>query len=205
MRLASSSSRPAACRLGEDHPTSAPSPAFAGSRNEAPPFMVIPYPIANTGMAISRTSRPVSWEPTSSRGLLLAGMRRVHRAAVCNLVKPGRDPRDAYGQVLWLSCLLARLMVESGQVVTVNMFDTVFDRITWDCHGSRSARSGLFATLLPVRPALSQRSTISTRGLLVTTLVVARNSAGSYQLGHWPRPLAWRLECGLAGGGPAGR
>ena len=31
----------------------------------------------------------------------------------------------------------SRRLVESGvRVVTVNMFDTVFNRVTWDCHGS---------------------------------------------------------------------
>jgi uncharacterized protein (DUF1501 family) len=36
--------------------------------------------------------------------------------------------------------LLARRLVESGvRFVTVNMFDTVFNRITWDCHADGGA------------------------------------------------------------------
>ncbi len=36
------------------------------------------------------------------------------------------------------SCLLARRMIEAGvRFVTVNMFETVFDEITWDIHGSK--------------------------------------------------------------------
>ena len=36
------------------------------------------------------------------------------------------------------SCLLARRLIEAGvRFVTVNMFETVFDEITWDIHGSR--------------------------------------------------------------------
>jgi hypothetical protein len=36
------------------------------------------------------------------------------------------------------SCLLARRLVEAGvRFVTINMFETVFDEITWDIHGSK--------------------------------------------------------------------
>ncbi|TPW02329.1 MAG: hypothetical protein FD129_3213, partial [bacterium] len=36
------------------------------------------------------------------------------------------------------SCLMARRMVERGvRFVTINMFETVFNEITWDIHGSR--------------------------------------------------------------------
>ena len=36
------------------------------------------------------------------------------------------------------SCLLARRLIEAGvRFVTVNMFETVFDEITWDIHGSK--------------------------------------------------------------------
>ena len=35
-------------------------------------------------------------------------------------------------------CLLARRLIEAGvRFVTVNMFETVFDEITWDIHGSK--------------------------------------------------------------------
>ena len=44
--------------------------------------------------------------------------------------------RDRYGRnTFGQSCLLARRLVEHGvRLVTVNMFDTVFNEITWDCH-----------------------------------------------------------------------
>ena len=36
------------------------------------------------------------------------------------------------------NCLLARRLIERGvRFVTVNMFETVFDEITWDIHGSK--------------------------------------------------------------------
>ncbi len=46
--------------------------------------------------------------------------------------------RDRYGRTRFgQSCLLARRLVERGvRFVTVNMFETVFNEITWDIHGS---------------------------------------------------------------------
>ncbi len=47
-----------------------------------------------------------------------------------------------------MSCLLARRMIERGvRFVTVNMFETVFNEITWDIHGS--------APFSPIPTALS--------------------------------------------------
>src|SRR5438552_17508862 len=44
-----------------------------------------------------------------------------------------RYGRNTFGQ----SCLLARRLVQHGvRLVTVNMFDTVFNEITWDCHAN---------------------------------------------------------------------
>ena len=53
-----------------------------------------------------------------------------------------REPvavRDRYGRTRFgQSCLLARRLIEAGvRFVTVNMFETVFDEITWDIHGSK--------------------------------------------------------------------
>jgi len=46
--------------------------------------------------------------------------------------------RDRYGRTRFgQSCLMARRMIERGvRFVTVNMFETVFNEITWDIHGS---------------------------------------------------------------------
>jgi hypothetical protein len=53
----------------------------------------------------------------------------------------GAEPpatRDRYGRTRFgQSCLLARRLIERGvRFVTVNMFETVFNEITWDIHGS---------------------------------------------------------------------
>lgn len=46
--------------------------------------------------------------------------------------------RDRYGRTRFgQACLLARRLIERGvRFVTVNMFETVFNEITWDIHGS---------------------------------------------------------------------
>ena len=46
--------------------------------------------------------------------------------------------RDRYGRnTFGQSCLLARRLIERGvRFVTINMFETVFNEITWDIHGS---------------------------------------------------------------------
>src|SRR5690349_738554 len=46
--------------------------------------------------------------------------------------------KDQYGRNKFgMSCLLARRMIERGvRFVTINQFETVFNEITWDIHGS---------------------------------------------------------------------
>ena len=53
---------------------------------------------------------------------------------------PGsRRTKDRYGRTRFgQSCLMARRLIEAGvRFVTVNMFETVFDEVTWDIHGSK--------------------------------------------------------------------
>lgn len=56
-----------------------------------------------------------------------------------NLDQEPAAVRDRYGRTRFgQSCLLARRLIERGvRFVTVNMFETVFDEVTWDIHGSR--------------------------------------------------------------------
>jgi hypothetical protein len=110
------------------------------------------------------------------------------------------------------SCLLARRMVERGvRFVTINMFETVFDEITWDIHGSRP-----FTPIAAYRDIVgpwfdngfsSLVEDLAGRGLLENTLVVATgefgrtpkvNPAGGRD--HWPQ--CWTMV--FAGGGVQG-
>ena len=81
------------------------------------------------------------------------------------------------------NCKSARRLIESGvSFVRVNMFQTVFHRATWDCHGTQP-----FSTFRDyqdtVGPAFdlgfsTLLEDLSQRGLLSTTLVVAMGEFG---------------------------
>ena len=114
------------------------------------------------------------------------------------------DTRNRYGRNRFgQSCLLARRLVESGvRFVTVNMFETVFDEITWDIHGSPpfSPISGYRDLVGPMfdNGFTSLIEDLSNRGMLDTTMVLALgefgrtpkvNPAGGRD--HWPQ--AWTV------------
>jgi uncharacterized protein (DUF1501 family) len=109
--------------------------------------------------------------------------------------------RSRYGlNTFGQSCLLARRLVEQGvRLVTVNMFDTVFNEITWDCHadgGSLAARLDDYKeTLCPMFDSAytALLEDLYQRGLLDNTLIVAMGEFGrTPQLNprggrdHWP-------------------
>src|SRR5205823_10647728 len=107
-----------------------------------------------------------------------------------------RYGRNTFGQ----SCLLARRLLENGvRLVTVNMFDTVFNEITWDCHadgGSLAVRLDDYKeTLCPMFDTAytALLEDLKQRGTLDNTLVVAMGEFGrTPQLNprggrdHWP-------------------
>ncbi len=107
-----------------------------------------------------------------------------------------RYGRNTFGQ----SCLLARRLVEHGvRFVTINMFDTVFNEITWDAHadgGSLAVRLDDYKeALCPMfdRAYTALLDDLKQRGMLDTTLVLAMGEFGrTPQLNprggrdHWP-------------------
>ena len=121
-----------------------------------------------------------------------------------------RYGRNTFGQ----SCLLARRLVQHGvRLATVNMFDTVFGQITWDCH----ANGGDLNTTLDdyrdtLGPMFDQAYTallddLKSLGLLDSTLVLAAGEFGRTPKlnprngrDHWPG--VWSAL--LAGGGVQG-
>jgi hypothetical protein len=130
-----------------------------------------------------------------------------------DLKKETEETRKKYGMNKFgQSCLMARRMIERGvRCVTINMFETVFDEITWDIHGS--------APFTPIEayrdlcgPWFDNGFTslveeLQERGLLDNTLVVAMgefgrtpkiNPAGGRD--HWPQ--CWSIV--FAGGGVKG-
>lgn len=121
--------------------------------------------------------------------------------------------RDKYGRNKFgQSCLLARRLVERGvRFVTVNMFETVFNEITWDIHGSApfspiECYQNLVGPMFDKAYA-SLLDELKATGMLEDTLVVAMgefgrtpkvNPAGGRD--HWPQ--AWSVL--MAGGGVQG-
>ena len=155
-----------------------------------PPFVVLPTPIGHTGVSVGHGQTAgclgSRHEPTVTRGDLDAG-----DDGQCS--RYGRNP---FGR----SCLLARRLVEQGvRLVAVNMFDTVFNEVTWDCHadgGSLAANHNDYKeTLCPMfdRAYSALLEDLKQRGLLDTTLVVAMGEFGRTPRlnprggrDHWP-------------------
>jgi hypothetical protein len=124
-----------------------------------------------------------------------------------------REPaavRDRYGRTRFgQSCLLARRLIERGvRFVTVNMFETVFDEITWDIHGSRPFTDITEMAKL-VAPNFDRAYStlledLHDRGLLSTTIVAAMGEFGRTPKinpagGRDHHPGVWSI---LLGGGP---
>ena len=119
-----------------------------------------------------------------------------------------RYGRNRFGQ----GCLLARRLIERDvRFVTINMFETVFNEITWDIHGSApfspiSAYRDLLGPMFD-NAYSSLLEDLQQRGLLQNTLVLAMgefgrtpkiNPAGGRD--HWPQ--CWSIV--MAGGGVKG-
>jgi hypothetical protein len=128
----------------------------------------------------------------------------------------GQEPdavRERYGKNRFgQGCLLARRLIERDvRFVTINMFETVFNEITWDIHGSApfspiSAYRDLLGPMFD-NAYSSLVEDFQQRGLLQNTLVLAMgefgrtpkiNPAGGRD--HWPQ--CWSIV--MAGGGIKG-
>jgi uncharacterized protein (DUF1501 family) len=231
-----------------------------GARGEAPPFVLLPGPIANTGVSVSHGQgagflgprhEPLCLNLTGAaldparlpgRRTLIDAVDGAQRAfdaargsdacdtasgeALARVLAPAarrafdvaaesEDVRARYGRnTFGQSCLLARRLIEHGvRLVTVNMFDTVFNEVTWDCHADGGA---LGTTLDDYRETLCPMfdmaytallDDLHQRGLLDSTLVVAMGEFGrTPQLNagggrdHWPG--VWSVL--FAGGGVCG-
>ena len=104
-------------------------------------------PTAGRSCATPSTARSTSFENSAAgqaaRRQLRPGLSADVQPAGPRGVRPGpgagrRSATATAGRASASSCLLARRLIERGvRFVTVNMFETVFDEITWDIHGSR--------------------------------------------------------------------
>jgi hypothetical protein len=117
-----------------------------------------------------------------------------------------RYGRNTFGQ----SCLLARRLIEHGvRLVTVNMFDTVFNEITWDCHANggdlNTNLQDYQETLCPMLDLAftALMNDLKDRGLIDKTVVLCMGEFGRTPRlnnrggrDHWPN--VWSI---LMGGG----
>ncbi len=119
-----------------------------GARNGVPPFVVLPHPIGNTGLGLSRGQSAgrlgAEFSPVTLVAEPVCSTEDVRpipawaRAVLESDAEPRRIPAAYGGTAFGRSCLGARRLVEAGvRVVTVNMYPTVVNRATWDCHGAR--------------------------------------------------------------------
>ena len=163
---------------------------FQGARHA-----MLPGPIGATGGNMPHGDGP---------GLL--GDRFAPAVMGCDDVStPSRYGGNRFGR----SCFQALRLVESGvRFVTVNMFETVFDELTWDIHGAKpftpiSAYRDVVGPMFDMAYS-SLLEDLSRRGMLANTMVIAMgefgrtpriNAAGGRD--HWTRCYTV-----LAGGGP---
>jgi uncharacterized protein (DUF1501 family) len=176
---------------------------FLGPRHE--PFVVQGDPARLTGRTAlldgvdcahrAFDSAPRGADDERAFGSLFAAKKAFDVAAEASDVR-ARYGLNTFGQ----SCLLARRLVEHGvRLVTVNMFDTVFNEVTWDCHADGGAlATGLDDYRDTLCPLFDLAYTalledLAQRGLLETTLVLAMGEFGrTPQLNprggrdHWP-------------------
>jgi uncharacterized protein (DUF1501 family) len=126
------------------------------------------------------------------------------------LEKEPEAVRDRYGRTRFgQCCLMARRLIEAGvRFVTVNMFETVFDEITWDIHGSKpftdiQEMSKLVAPNFD-RAYSALLDDLTDRGLLSNTMVLAMGEFGRTPKvnpagGRDHHPGVWSI---VMGGGP---
>ena len=207
-----------------------------GSRDHLPPYVVLPRLLGETGVNAWQGQRsghlggefdpfdlsllsirdPLElWSSTSWTGLA-AWLSDELRAAL-KYQDESDSIRQAYGDSQFgRSCLLARRLVERGsRFVTVNMFESLADQVTWDCHANGKWAP---ATVTDYRdhPALGPTfdqvynallDDLDQRGLLNDTLVVAVGEFGRTPKlnerggrDHWPGVWSGLM----AGGGVRG-
>ena len=166
-----------ACEDGVEDPHAGALAAQAlGAKNGMPAHVLLPGPIGSTGgdrrHGQGGGTLGSAFDPVvmSTNAADLRGEPESVRAAY---------GMNEFGQ----SCLRARRLVEAGtRFVTVNMFDTVFDRMTWDIHGSRpfSPISCYRDSVGPMfdRAYSALLQDLSGRGLLADTLVVSMGEFG---------------------------
>jgi hypothetical protein len=164
--------------------------ARGAKEHYVPPFVVLPWPIQKTGVNVSHGQRAGILGDEFGPRLVPAGRTAWNRNSNYAALDPKLDGNDAitrYGMnpFGWSVRMAARSLVEFGvRFVTVNMFDTVFNNITWDCHadgGSLATTLNDYADkLCPIfdRACAALLDDLHERGMLSNTLVLVMGEFG---------------------------
>jgi hypothetical protein len=173
-----------------------------GARNHVAPYVILPRLLEETGVSnqhgqlagnLGHSFDPLVWDDSADD----VTYRRVSsgEAPVSHLFAEETElARRMYGESRFgYLCLQARKLVERGvRCVTVNLFDTLENQLTWDCHGLAPWAP---ATLFDYRDALCPQfdqafagllDDLSQRGMLDDTLVIAVG-----EMGRTPRVNAY--------------
>jgi hypothetical protein len=196
-------------RNGQEHPHFGSMLGYLkGSRGGVPASAVLPQAIANTGVNVSHGQGAgylgAAHEPVCLTPQIDAAQRRFELSLdrdqsgalgklfsakskqAFDLSRESDGLRGRYGwNQFGQSCLMARRLVEGGvRLTTVNMFDTVFDKVTWDCHADGGSLGTTLddyrETLCPMFDAAYSTllEDLETRGMLSNTLVLAMGEFG---------------------------
>ncbi|MDB5390576.1 MAG: hypothetical protein JWM11_6222 [Planctomycetaceae bacterium] len=199
----------------------------AAYRGNLAPHVVLPALLDHTGVQTGRGQTGgvlgQEWEPRTLRILpehhpVVAGESPEERAwqAVSDLGTETAAIRLKYGSSEFgRNCLAARRLVEQGvPFVTINMFDSLANRVTWDCHAVAPLAPTRFSdyrdTVCPhFDTGLSALlEDLHQRGLLESTLVVAVGEMGRTPKlnrhggrDHWTKVFSALIAgCGFPGG-----
>ncbi len=198
-------------RNGDDHPHYGSMLSYlrGEKKNGIPTSIVLPTLIEDTGVSVDHGQTAgylgAAHEPVRLTAEIDAAERRFEfqadalnshqRRAFGKLFSAKRavdlsgEPDSLRGQYGWnqfgQSCLMARRLIESGvRLATVNMFDTVFGKATWDCHADGGSLATTLAdyrdTLCPMFDAAYSTliADLENRGMLSNTLVLAMGEFG---------------------------
>jgi hypothetical protein len=199
----------------------------AGYKGNLAPHVVLPAIVEQTGVETNRGQSAgllgLEWEPRTFRlppehqPVTLAGSPEERAwQAISDLGTETAAVRLKYGSSEFgRNCLAARRLVEQGvPFVTINMFDSLVNRVTWDCHAAGPSAPTRFSdyrdTVCPhFDTGLSALlEDLYQRGLLNSTLVVAVGEMGrtpklNRQGGrdHWTKVFSALIAgCGFPGG-----
>lgn len=155
------------------------------------PWAILPTLLGDTGVGISHGQSAGAFAPAHAPSSLRSE----------NLLGESANDCRRYGEYEFgRSCLKARRLIESGtRLAVVNMFSTVYDTVSWDCHADgRRLKTSLSDYRNVVAPMFDRTFSallddLADRGLLESTLVVAAGEFGRTPrlnpLGgrdHWP-------------------